>query len=165
MKWAFLLLALVIALISPACASPGPRRQKAILSALRAYAEQARVAWKVPGLSYAVVADGRLIAAEGLGVRNLASGRAVDPHTLFQIGSASKSFGSLQLAMLVDQGKLRWTDRVIDDDPASRGLGVAGDAPGIALICPSKPSGCTLGGAVDCAAVYTEACRLRHSLH
>lgn len=80
------------------------------------YAEQVRQAWKVPGLSIAVVKDDRVILARGYGVRELGKPDPVDADTLFAIASNSKAFTTTALAILVDEGRLAW------DDPVSRYL-------------------------------------------
>ena len=41
----------------------------------------------------------------------------VDTRTIFQIGSTTKAFLAATLAIMVDRGKLRWDDRVVDLDP------------------------------------------------
>jgi CubicO group peptidase (beta-lactamase class C family) len=38
----------------------------------------------------------------------------VDADTMFGIGSNTKAFTAAALAILVDEGKLHWDDRVID---------------------------------------------------
>jgi CubicO group peptidase (beta-lactamase class C family) len=48
----------------------------------------------------------------GLGIADLATGRAATANTLFRIGSTSKAFTSLAVLMLVDQGKLSLDDSV-----------------------------------------------------
>ena len=45
---------------------------------------------------------------------------AVDDRTLFQIASVSKAFTAAALALLADEGKLGWDDRVIDHLPEFR---------------------------------------------
>lgn len=65
-------------------------------------------AWKVPGMALAAVKDGKLIFAQGFGKRNLTTGAAATPQTVFAIGSSSKAFTAATLAMLVDEGKLSW---------------------------------------------------------
>jgi CubicO group peptidase (beta-lactamase class C family) len=79
---------------------------------LDSYFEQARKAWKVPGMSVAVVKDGKVVLAKGYGVREFSKPDQVDEHTLFAIASNSKAFASASLAMLVDEGKLDWDDKV-----------------------------------------------------
>jgi len=68
-------------------------------------------------MAIAVVHDDAVVYAKGFGVKQLGASVPVHTHTLFQIGSTSKAFTSTLVAMLVDQGKLKWTDRVIDHDP------------------------------------------------
>src|SRR5205085_3183846 len=72
--------------------------------------------FRVPGVSIAIVKDGKLIVAKGWGVRKLGDAAKVDGDTLFQIASNSKAFTTASLAMLVDEGKLSW------DDPVSKYL-------------------------------------------
>jgi hypothetical protein len=49
-------------------------------------------------------------------VRNKTGGAPVDARTVFQIGSTTKGFLAATLAIMVDRGKLRWDDRVVDLD-------------------------------------------------
>jgi CubicO group peptidase (beta-lactamase class C family) len=72
----------------------------------------------VPGLAIGVVAGDKLVYAKGFGVRSRKSaGLPVDTRTVFQIGSTSKAFLAATEAIMVDRGKLRWDDRVVDLDP------------------------------------------------
>lgn len=64
--------------------------------------------WKVPGLAVAVVKDGEMIFTHGYGKRNLTSGDAATPQTIFALGSGTKAFTAASVAMLVDEGKLNW---------------------------------------------------------
>ena len=72
-------------------------------------------AWKVPGASIAVV-QGNNSYIQGYGVRELGSSRRVTPETLFAIGSTTKAFTTAAMALLIDEGKMRW------DDPVQRHL-------------------------------------------
>lgn len=76
------------------------------------YATQAVKDWHAPGLAFAVVKDGRLVIAKGYGVLELGKPAAVDTQTLFAIGSTTKAMTVMALAMLVDEGKIRWDDPV-----------------------------------------------------
>jgi CubicO group peptidase (beta-lactamase class C family) len=67
----------------------------------------------VPGISVAIVKDGKIIHAKGYGVKSILTKEKVDANTLFGIASNSKAFTSAALAMLVDQGKIKWDDKVI----------------------------------------------------
>src|SRR5574343_395224 len=66
----------------------------------------------VPGMAVAIVKDGKVVAANGYGVRKLGEATPVDGHTLFEIASNSKAFTAAALAQLVDDGKLAWDDPV-----------------------------------------------------
>ena len=74
-------------------------------------------AFEVPGIAVAVVKDGKIVHAKEYGVRWLVNNLPVDENTLFGIASNSNAFTSTALAMLIDQGKLTWDDRVTDHIP------------------------------------------------
>ncbi|MFV8442802.1 serine hydrolase [Flavobacterium sp. LB2P44] len=67
----------------------------------------------VPGIAVAIVKDGKIIHAKGYGVKSVLTNEKVDANTLFGIASNSKAFTSAALAMLVDEGKVKWDDKVI----------------------------------------------------
>jgi len=82
-----------------------------------ALTERSMKAFEVPGISVGVIKDGKLIYAKGHGVRSLKSGAKMDENTLVGIASNSKAFTCLALGMLVDEGKIKWDDRVQDYIP------------------------------------------------
>lgn len=61
---------------------------------------------KVPGVSIAVIKDGKLHWAKGYGIANTDTKKKVDNLTLFQAGSISKPLAALATLHLVQQGKL-----------------------------------------------------------
>jgi CubicO group peptidase (beta-lactamase class C family) len=83
-------------------------------------AEKALKTFDVPGIAVAVVKDGKVIHAKGYGVRSLTTMQKVDEHTLFGIASNSKAFTVAALAMLADEKKLKWDDKVTDYIPEFR---------------------------------------------
>jgi CubicO group peptidase (beta-lactamase class C family) len=97
-------------------ALPGIARaqQKPDFAAFDKYVAKAVHDWQVPGLAIAIVKDDSLVFAKGYGVTELGKSGAVNEHTRFAIGSTTKAMTSAALAMLVDEGKLRWDERVID---------------------------------------------------
>lgn len=107
-----LLVALLVA--APAAAQEGALR------GFDDYAERARRAWEVPGMAVAVVKDGRIVHARGYGERAIGSGEPVDEHTSFSAASTTKAFTATAIAMLVDEGKVRWDDPVSLHLPALR---------------------------------------------
>ncbi|PYD75678.1 serine hydrolase [Novacetimonas pomaceti] len=104
----------------PACAAPA---LPAGLTAeqIDTLVERTRDAFHVPGIAVAVVHDGQVVFSRGYGRRSEdAHSEKVDTRTLFAIGSNTKEFTTTALALLVDQGKLKWDDRVIDHMPEFR---------------------------------------------
>lgn len=87
-------------------------QQQPDLAAFDAYVAEARSDWNVPGMAVAIVKDGEVIFAKGYGVRELGGSAQVDEHTLFAVASNTKAFTTAALAMMVDQGRLSWDDRV-----------------------------------------------------
>ena len=102
----------LIALASPALAAPPPGFAQRV--------EQLRVAYGAPGVSIAIVEEGQPTLAKGWGVRELGKPGPVGPDTIFGTGSTGKAFTVAALAILVDQGKLKWDDKVIDHMPDFR---------------------------------------------
>ena len=68
--------------------------------------------WKVPGLAIAVVKDGEIVLLRSYGTRHIGRDASVTADTMFSIASCTKSFTADCVAMLVDEGKLRWDDPV-----------------------------------------------------
>lgn len=89
-------------------------------SQIDSIAELTLKTFDVPGIAVAVIKDGKVIHAKGYGVRSLNTMQKVDANTLFGIASNSKAFTATGLGMLVDEGKLKWTDKVIDYLPEFR---------------------------------------------
>jgi len=82
------------------------------LDRLDAYIAKAREDWQVPGLAIAIVKDDRVLFAKGYGVCEMGKPDKVDENTLFAIASNTKAFTAAALAVLVDEQKLSWDDRV-----------------------------------------------------
>ena len=81
---------------------------------LDAYTAQGVKDWGAVGLAIAVVKDGRVVFEKGYGVRELGKPDLVDTTTLFAIGSTTKAMTAAAMGMLVDEGKVRWDDPVIN---------------------------------------------------
>ncbi|MDQ3665456.1 MAG: serine hydrolase [Acidobacteriota bacterium] len=94
------------------------RAQEAPLAGFDDYVNKALRDWEVPGLAIAVVKDDRIVLAKGYGVRKLGNPAPVNERTLFAIGSSSKAFTAASVAMLVDDGKLKWDDAATTHLPA-----------------------------------------------
>jgi len=81
-------------------------------SPLDTYIQTTMKEWKVPGVAIGIVQGTTPIYLKGFGVRNIRTHQPVTPDTLFDIGSCTKAFTSASIAMLVDQGKMNWDDKV-----------------------------------------------------
>ena len=102
----------LLALASPTLAAPPPGFEQRV--------EQLRKEFGVPGLTITIVENGQTTLAHGWGVRDITTNRPVDADTIFFTGSTGKAFTNAALATLVDQGKIKWDDRVIDRMPDFR---------------------------------------------
>lgn len=60
-----------------------------------------------PAVSVALVKDGQAVLTRGYGVRAI-GGAPVDEHTLFAIASNTKAVTCAALAILIDEGKVKW---------------------------------------------------------
>jgi len=101
------LLALLV-LVAGGEAAATVASKDAPLEGLDAFITEVMKEWKVPGLAVAVIHDGKLVLARGYGFRDVERKLPVTPHTLFAIGSITKSFTATGLGMLIDEGKLNW---------------------------------------------------------
>jgi CubicO group peptidase (beta-lactamase class C family) len=76
--------------------------------------------FKPTGLAVAVMKDSVIIYHQGLGFSNAELKKPVNTTSLFNIASCSKAFTALSIGILVDEGKLKWTDKVTDYFPEFR---------------------------------------------
>jgi CubicO group peptidase (beta-lactamase class C family) len=67
---------------------------------------------KLPGLSIALIKNGEVHWSRGFGLRDAESGLAATPHTLYSVGSVTKSFTTLGIMQLAEQGKLHVDDPI-----------------------------------------------------
>jgi CubicO group peptidase (beta-lactamase class C family) len=87
--------------------------QSISLDTLDQHMEKLMKYYSTPGVAIAIVENGEIQYSKGFGTRTINKNEPVDENTLFAIGSISKSFIPLALAMLVDEGKTDWDDKVI----------------------------------------------------
>src|SRR3974390_2839398 len=78
------------------------------------YVARSMKTFEVPGMSVAIVKDGKVVFSKGYGVRKLGEPTPVDENTLFGIGSNTKAFTAAALATLVDAAKIAWDDPVYE---------------------------------------------------
>ena len=101
------------------------RSAGAIDHSIDAFIDREMPASGVPGLAYAVVDEGRLVAAGERGVVLLGDDAKVTPDTPFLVGSVSKSFTALAVMQLVERGEID-----LDAEIAEYLLGFAGQPAG-----------------------------------
>jgi CubicO group peptidase (beta-lactamase class C family) len=90
------------------------------ISALSAFIETGLQKTRVPGVALGLVQDGKVIFADGFGVREIGSTTKPDADTLFMIASNTKALTTLMLAKLVDEGKMTWDTPVTTLLPSFR---------------------------------------------
>src|SRR6187551_1708091 len=67
---------------------------------------------KIPGVSLAVVKDGKPVIVKGYGFANLEHQVPVKPETIFQSGSVGKQFTATAVMLLVEEGKIGLDERI-----------------------------------------------------
>jgi CubicO group peptidase (beta-lactamase class C family) len=71
----------------------------------------------IPGLAVAVVHGGKTVYAKGFGVRDVKTGDKVDPDTVFQLASVSKSISSTVVAHQVGVNAIGWDTPIVSKLP------------------------------------------------
>ncbi|UCE45519.1 MAG: beta-lactamase family protein [Methanobacteriota archaeon] len=79
---------------------------KQAFESLDDYYTRRMAADNIPGMGVAVTDRDRTLRSSAMGVADVSTGAKVTPDTLFQIGSIGKSFTSIALLQLKEQGKL-----------------------------------------------------------
>src|SRR5512136_2157851 len=116
MKTRILMVGLVIVLMA-GCISPAAKQEKVDAETWNQFEtelEALRQEMKIPGMSAAVVKDGELVWARGLGYADLENQILATPETPYHLASVTKTFAALVIMQLVQEGKLGL------DDPVSR---------------------------------------------
>ena len=100
---------LVAMVVLAACrtAPPPPQNFAAIDRVLAEQREQLHI----PGLAFAIVRDDKLVYITTQGMRDIEQKLPVTADTLFPIGSCTKAFTSMAIALAADQGLLTLDDR------------------------------------------------------
>src|SRR5215813_7674132 len=66
----------------------------------------------VPGLSLAVIKDGKIIKLEGYGLANVELNVPARPETVYKIGSVSKQFIASGIMLLIHEGRISLDDKI-----------------------------------------------------
>lgn len=85
----------------------------ALVGRIDTFVRAAMAAWPdQPAVGVAVVKDGRPILTRGYGVKRMGGAEPADEHTQFAIASNTKNVTAAALAILVDEGKVKWDEPV-----------------------------------------------------
>lgn len=85
---------------------------QARIAELARFIEQGQKETGVPGVALGLVQNGRVIFADGFGVKELGGSEKPDGDTLFMVASNTKAMTTLALAKLVDEHRMTWTTPV-----------------------------------------------------
>jgi len=90
------------------------------IAELGRFIEQGQKATGVPGVALGLVQDGKVIFADGFGVKELGGQEKPDGDTLFMVASNTKAMTTLLLAKLVDERRFAWDTPVTTLFPSFR---------------------------------------------
>ena len=82
--------------------------------------EEIRTRHGLPGLAAAVVQDGQVVSSAVVGVRRMSTGDRLRLDDRFHIASCTKSMTATLAAIVVEEGRLEWTSRLVDVLPELR---------------------------------------------
>jgi len=85
---------------------------QARIAELSRFIERGQKETGVPGVALGLVQDGKVIFAEGFGVKELGGTAKPNGDTLFMIASNTKALTTLMLAKLVEEHKMNWDTQV-----------------------------------------------------
>lgn len=114
LKFAAFLIPVFSLLPVPVPAAPYQTHDTAGVAAFEKKLEALRQRYHIPGFSVGVVRGKELIWKKGFGFADLENKIVPDEHTVYQVASITKTFGSIILMQLVEDGKVN------PDDPISK---------------------------------------------
>jgi len=79
----------------------------------------------IPGVSVAIVREGKIVKAQAYGVANLELNVPAAKTTAYEIGSNTKQFTAAAIMMLVEEGKIQLEDKITKFFPDAPGRGTA----------------------------------------
>ncbi|MCX6317494.1 MAG: serine hydrolase [Bacteroidetes bacterium] len=114
MKKNFLLALLAVA-SSLNCYAQNDTLPAFVRDSLDTYVNRALKDWQIPGVSVAIVKNGKVVYMKGYGVKEYGSTDPVNENTLFMIGSNSKAFTATAMAMLEKEKTITGVPYSLDD--------------------------------------------------
>jgi CubicO group peptidase (beta-lactamase class C family) len=107
-----LLICLAIFLVSTPCLAQQSKEDRAVAARIDRVIEQQMDANKIPGVSLAVLRNGKIVLLKSYGLANVEHQVPVKPETIFQSGSMGKQFTAAAVMLLVQENKLSLDDRI-----------------------------------------------------
>jgi CubicO group peptidase (beta-lactamase class C family) len=108
-----LLLSSVFLIAQKKLRPPAPDNSK-LPEVFDSYIKSALQEWKTPGLSIVVVKNSNVVFKKVYGVQNLINKTPYTASTLSTCASTTKAMTAVCMGMLVDEGKIKWSDVVSD---------------------------------------------------
>ena len=100
----------VAAQAAPVAAAPAPTQAEAV-DALVQKSMQTR---QFPGVSIAVIKDGKVVVAKGYGLADVEKSIQASEQTVYQLASVTKQFTAAAILLLVEDGKVSLDTKVTD---------------------------------------------------
>ncbi|MFT5970283.1 MAG: CubicO group peptidase (beta-lactamase class C family) [Flavobacteriales bacterium] len=70
------------------------------------------------GMTVGIVKDGEMVFSKAYGFADKQAGVAMTTDAIFAVASVSKAFTAASIGLLVDEGKIKWDDKVVEHLPA-----------------------------------------------
>jgi len=86
---------------------------RSILPTFEKHIKASMETWGAPAVAVSIVKDGHVIYEKAFGVKEVSKNEPANEHTVFPIASLTKNFMATLLAQLVDEGKIKWDDPVV----------------------------------------------------
>ena len=112
MSKASLIVAIAACVLAGASARGAAQDDEARTALFARYAEALRRVHHVPGISAAIIRDGRTLWSTGLGFQDVEARVAATPDTLYDVASLTKTFTSTLLLQCVERGTLSLDERM-----------------------------------------------------
>jgi len=81
---------------------------------IAAVVKKASETFYIPGMTVGIVHKNKVVHLKGYGIKDMDTMDKVDADTYFRLASTSKAFTAASLAILVDDGRINWQDKVTD---------------------------------------------------
>jgi CubicO group peptidase (beta-lactamase class C family) len=92
-------------------------QQKQEIDSLINELEHLRLQNKIPAISFAVIKDRRVVYSGGLGYTDSTNNAQASDSTIYSIASLTKPISAIIIAKLVEQGVVKWDDRMQNSWP------------------------------------------------